>query len=116
MNLITLDLKFPIIRDQQRRGDIGLTYSNDPNNGKNCANIERAPGGGWLIVVDNQYSYWVADDQVQGQEARPNRTSDDLAVPTGISKHGEQWRCDQCGKVCPTLHGAKTHRGSHARE
>jgi hypothetical protein len=54
MNLITLDLKYPIIRDQQRRGDIGLTYSNDPNNGKNCAIIERAVGGGWNIVIDNQ--------------------------------------------------------------
>jgi hypothetical protein len=118
MNLVTLDLKFTITRDVETRGDVGLVYTNDANGGvrPNCKSIERDPGGGWWIVVDAHHSYWVPDDHVVGASQRADRYSDELELPSYAERVADGFKCKQCQKVVATLHGLKTHYGSHSRE
>jgi hypothetical protein len=116
---VTLDLKFPINRDTIRRGHQGVTYSTAANEGSKVAAIEEHPSG-WRIVVDNQVSYVVPHAHVEGVEIRPDRyAGDDVPdekLPAFASKVDGGFKCADCGKVCPTLHGLKTHHGSHGRE
>lgn len=115
---VTLDLKFPINRDTIRRGHQGVTYSTAANEGSKVAAIEEHPSG-WRIVVDNQVSYVVPHSHVEGVEIRPERYAepgDPMQLPAYASKVDGGFKCADCGKVCPTLHGLKTHHGSHARE
>lgn len=120
---ITLDLKFPINRDTIRRGHQGVTYSTDGSSGAKCSAIEEHPCG-WRIVIDNQVTYIVPHSHVEGVEIKPERgfglsaasEVPEAALPTYATKFEGGFRCADCGKVCPTLHGLKTHHGSHSRE
>lgn len=112
---VTLDLKFPINRDTERRGYQGTTYQTE-GSGKNCSSIEEHPSG-WRIVINNQVAYIVPHTHVEGVEVRPDHAPAETAqLPAYLSKVDGGYRCNECGKVCPTLHGARTHHGIHARE
>lgn len=113
---ITLDLKFPINRDTERRGFQGLSYHTD-GSPKNCAAIQEHPSG-WRIIIDNQVSYVVPHAHVEGVEIKPDRYTEtgENSLPAFASKVDGGFKCADCGKVCPTLHGLKTHHGSHGRE
>lgn len=112
----TIDLKFPINRDTIRRGHQGVTYSTAPNEGSKVAAIEEHSTG-WRIVVDNQVSYVVPHAHVEGVEIRPDHAPAETAE---LPPYGERvpggFKCLDCSKVLPTLHGLRTHHGSHARE
>lgn len=108
-----LDLHFPIDRAPPHpSGGPELQYDTE----RNCSAIERAPGGGWHVTLRSGIKYWVPDHRCVGCEEKPNRYGDDLELPTYATKVAGGFRCNDCGKVCPTLHGLKTHHGSHSRE
>jgi hypothetical protein len=110
------DLKFPIQRDCERRGGHTLNYQT----GVNCRAIERDPGGGWWVIVDNHAAHWVPDAHVESVQ----RDSEDMRysrapepeLQSYATKVDGGYKCDKCPKVCPTPHGLKTHHGSHERE
>lgn len=111
----TIDLKFPINRDTIRRGHQGVTYSTAQGEGSKVAAIEEHPSG-WRIVVDNQVSYVVPHAHVDGVEIKPDHAPETAQLPGYAERVASGFKCLTCGKVCPTLHGLKTHHGSHDRE
>lgn len=112
--MTTLDLKFPIARapaDRERGGPI-LSWAT----GSNCERIERCESGGWLITLKDDTRYWVGDANVETVEDKIDRYSDALELPSYAEKAPGGFKCKECQRVCPTLHGLKTHYGSHRRE
>lgn len=108
-----LDLKFPLTRDLERRGSAkaGQLYVT----GENCASIDRDPGGGWWVVVDNHRSYWVPDEHVQGVERTPDRYNGP-ELPAYAEAVEAGYRCKLCAQVFEGLHGIRTHHGrAHVR-
>lgn len=103
-----LDLKWPIPRDEQRRGreKANTLYVT----GQNCMRIEQS-GVGWRIVVDAHYSYWVPPDWVACVEERSENYNKG-EVPSYAEPAGEDTlRCKLCGFGPTKLHALKIHYG-----